>query len=197
MTRGDRLLLVLALAALLVAFLLAHVAPTDSHSPQAWSVPPSAIVPIVGEPAVSAPPVLGAVIPSRLGLADDQDFGGHSTDASRSHRLGTQSIAPGSPTPSVRPSHSLAELVRVGTASWYDAGSGLYAALPGPWRAGRWVTVCAMHACVTAPVVTSCVCGSHVIDLSPQLWEAVSGFGTADRWRLGVVPVSLTIGGKP
>src|SRR3990167_199675 len=41
------------------------------------------------------PPVLGTT-PSSPGLAADEDFHGHLTDASRSRRSGTRCIAPGS-----------------------------------------------------------------------------------------------------
>ncbi len=176
------------LAAILaaVASLLMLVAVADSHSPQAWTVPPSAIhaITTASSPPERATPTVNR-LPRGIGAEADHE-------------------APTAPTMAVlataRPaaSHSLAELVRVGTASFYDAGPGMYAALPGPWRAGRWVQVCGPAKCVTAPVVTSCVCGTHVIDLSPSLGEAVAGMNTAERWRYGVTPVSLVIeGGKP
>ena len=112
-------------------------------------------------------------------------------------KLGRDPLPTSTP-PGAAASHSLAELVATGTASFYDDGPGLYAALPGPWRPGRWVRVCGAAQCVQAPVVTSCVCGTHVIDLSPQLWERVSGLDTAHRWQVGVTTVSITIeGGKP
>jgi integrase len=45
---------------------------------------------------------------SAVGLTVDEDFRGHFTDASRSHRVGTQRIAPGSPEDSLRPRRKMA-----------------------------------------------------------------------------------------
>ena len=186
MTRTDRLAVALAIAVIVAIALLARVEPTNSRQTPAWTVPPSAITMTWSSPEL-APAPTAIRLPRWSGAEADQS-------PAATHEAPAVSTA----LPAARPaaSHSLAELVATGTASFYDAGSGLCAALPGPWRAGRWVRVCGMAQCVQAAVVTSCVCGTHVIDLSPQLWERVSGLDTAHRWQFGVTTVSLVIEGE-
>jgi hypothetical protein len=201
MTRPQRLAwlaLWLVVGALMWALLIrGAVAVVDSHQTPAWTVPPSAIRAITtpsGEQSYSTqPPWLDS---TALASASPRLPRG-TAEPMPALTLGREPLPTSTPTVAAA-SHSLAELVATGTASFYDDGPGLYAALPGPWRAGRWVRVCGAAQCVSAPVVTSCVCGTHVIDLSPQLWERVSGLDTAHRWQIGVTSVSLVIeGGKP
>jgi hypothetical protein len=73
---------------------------------------------------------------------------------------------------SAAPSAHFDSSMLTGLASWWDIGSGLYAALPG-YVAGTHVTVivCAGSRCLTLPVVTSCQClvgtaSARIIDLS-------------------------------
>lgn len=76
-----------------------------------------------------------------------------------------------SPQPTPRPSGAAVSVS--GFASWYDAGPGLYAALPGPWRPHRRILVCGPDGeCVGGiPVVTSCGCpGGRMVDLSRDLF---------------------------
>lgn len=76
-----------------------------------------------------------------------------------------------SPQPTPRPSGPGVSVS--GIASWYDAGPGLYAALPGPWMPHRKLLVCGPDGeCLGGiPVVTSCGCpGGRVVDLSPGLF---------------------------
>jgi hypothetical protein len=201
-SRTERGALVVALATIAGLLLVALLAVrTDSHQTPAWTVPPSAIRAITtpsGEQSYSTqPPWLDS---TALASASPRLPRGIGTEADQSPVATHDVPAVVNRPPTARPaaSHSLAELVATGTASFYDAGPGLYAALPGPWRAGRWVRVCGAAQCVSAAVVTSCVCGTHVIDLSPQLWERVSGLDTAHRWQFGVTTVAITIeGGKP
>lgn len=112
--------------------------------------------------------------------------------------------ASGTPSPAVvqripvaRPPATL-----VGWASFYDAGPGEYAALPGfrTSQLGMHVVVCAFPDgranCITAAVVTSCGCKGpprKIIDLSPALFEAVSGMTAAERWIYGVVRVTVQV----
>lgn len=168
------------LAALLAA-LLALVVLWPRPAAATWThwrpVPEAAFTEWNAGPAVSAPPVLSPKASSRLGLADDQVFGGHSTDASRSHRLLQQSIAP-SPAPTIVPTP------RTGVASWYDDGPGMYAALPGfVASTHEWASVCAFGGerttCITVPVVTSCQCyvgtpHARLIDLSPDAFARLA-----------------------
>jgi hypothetical protein len=187
------------------------VAVVDSHQTPAWTVPPSAIRAITtpsGEQqtdpaaecpqatvcagiASKAPDVPGARV---IASVASPRLPRGTAEPMPALKLGRDPLPTSTP-PGAAASHSLAELVATGTASFYDDGPGLYAALPGLWRAGRWVRVCGMAQCVSARVVTSCVCGTHVIDLSPQLWERVSGLDTAHRWQIGVTSVSITIEG--
>jgi hypothetical protein len=200
---SDRRAIALVVGVIAIVWLLAHVPAAQSYVTPQWTVPPSAVMPITG-PTKVPESVSGYQLPSPTPrptqpLSSAETKGGTSSDA----RLATtDNRRPATTPPAQRASgsgaHSLAELTATGTASWYDNGSGYYAALPGPWRAGRTVTVCGPAQCVTAPVVTSCVCGTHVIDLSPSLWERVAGMSTAERWKFGVVSVSIVIeGGKP
>lgn len=83
--------------------------------------------------------------------------------------------------------------IRFGIASWYDAGAGLYAALPGPWRAGRHVLVCGPdRSCLSLPVVTSCGCpGGRLIDLSADAFRRFAPLSA------GLVRVSVEVlGGR-
>jgi hypothetical protein len=109
-----------------------------------------------------------------------------------------------SPTTGMRPASAkapLPALVRSGIASFYDDGPGFYAALPGPWRAGRWVAVCGFEdstaRCETAPVITSCLCRGDgepkIIDLSPALMERIAGWTAAERRLYGVVRVTVQV----
>ena len=56
--------------------------------------------------------------PHPEGLAADEDFHGHLTDASRSHRPGTRGIAPGSPGHSVLPRHRDQAIVHAPECRW-------------------------------------------------------------------------------
>ncbi len=158
----------------------------DAHVTPAWTVPPSAITTTWSAPERTPTPTL-IRLPRGTGTEADQS-------PAATHEVPAVSTALATARPAA--AHPRAALVATGTASCYPAGPGRYAALPGPGRAGRWVRVCSMHACRVAPVVTTCGCAGpppKVIDLSPQLWEAISGFTSADRWRLGVIPVSVTV----
>jgi hypothetical protein len=181
MNRQDKLAIALVIGVIALVWLLAHVPAAQSYVTPTWTVPPSAVMPIAGEQQVAkSPPQWSARQLAASPAASPRP---------------EQPLPPAVGRASATPSHTLAELVATGTASWYDAGPGWYAALPGPWRAGRTVTVCGPAACASAPIVTSCVCGTHVIDLSPSLWERVAGMNTAERWRYGVVSVSIVIEG--
>jgi hypothetical protein len=138
--------------------------------------------------------------PHPEGLTVDEDFRGHLTDASRSLRVGTQRIAPGSPAPIVTPSPSpsvravpsvapVAALVRpsgqrgasvTGQASWFRSPRGVSAAGPalrtalGPgWRGAR--------VRVTGPagsawtVLGDWMAADRLIDLDDDVFPAVCG----------------------
>jgi hypothetical protein len=76
-------------------------------------------------------------------------------------------------------------VIRRGFASWYDAwyGPGLYAAVGHGYRFGQDVypiVVCTVYAgtsrCVTAIVrdaCTGCRDGEPLVDLSPEVWDAL------------------------
>lgn len=77
-------------------------------------------------------------------------------------------------------SADLAPRVLVGLASWYDAGPGIYAAMPG-YRDGTrvWVTVSRGSLSVRVRVVTQCGCYRHrsdarIIDLSPSAFRRLA-----------------------
>lgn len=106
---------------------------------------------------------------------------------------------PAPPAPRVEPPYPIHGVT--GRASYYDDGPGLYAALPGPWSRGRWITVCATTdrtRCASAPVITSCGCHTNeasakIVDLSPDLMRAITGW---ERWQLpvyGVVQVVMEV----
>ena len=94
-----------------------------------------------------------------------------------------------------------------GKATWYCCTSGwggvAVVALPGPLGghydpppASRYVTICADR-CARLPVVDYCDCywgtsAQKVGDLSPEAWAAVSN---ADRSVVGVIPVTVYLGG--
>lgn len=90
---------------------------------------------------------------------------------------------------------------QAGTASYYDDGPGLYAALPG-WtklHGATLIVVCAdvgIWRCATAPVITSCGCDGpppKIVDLSPDLFELISGWTPAEREVHGVVHVVVQV----
>ena len=58
-----------------------------------------------------------------------------------------------------------------GVASWYDAGPGMYAAVPG-YRGPETITACDRPGhCLSLPVVTSCWCRGRLVDLSPAAFR--------------------------
>jgi hypothetical protein len=208
MTRPHRLAWLafwLVVGACIWALLIrAAVAVVDSHSPQPWTVPPSAIRSILsaedlatrglvttpsGEQSYSTqPPWLDstalASAPPRLprwsGTEADHEVPAASTDL-----------------PAARPaaSHSLAELVFTGVASTYGDGYGPgWIALPqGP---GIRFRVCGPAACLTLVSTDKGpdqrIFPDRIVDLPVWAFERVSG----QPWRRGLASVSVEILGR-
>lgn len=78
------------------------------------------------------------------------------------------------------------DAIMSGQASWYNAGPGLYAAVPG-FRAGHpyTATVRRGNRTVHVRVVTSCGCPHHrIIDLSPLAFTRLGGSLSAGVMRV-------------
>ncbi len=195
MTHLERGCLILAAASLAGMLLVAFLAvATDSHSPQAWTVPPSAVRAITAAPGEQREPEPAVLSAGRVEPAATASprLPRWSAEPKPAMELGPGATARTSPTPGAAASHSLAELVFTGIASTYGPGwDPRLVALPqGP---GVRFRVCGQAACLvlvsTDKGPDQRIFPDRIVDLPVWAFERVSG----QPWRRGITSVSVTI----
>lgn len=124
-------------------------------------------------PRAAASPVVASTPPLDSGVAQRQS----AEPRSRASEVAGSNPAPGVTGGTPQPTGELGTAIATGTASWYDDGPGLYAAMTG-WRFGQKpypVRVCRGATCVIV-TVRDCLCGrsDRLIDLSPEAFSRLA-----------------------